>query len=356
MAIDDMSTATHWARLWAAKSDWTWGAADGMQSRLGPNGYTYWCFGDTIQGLPNPADTSFDSQRIMVSNSIVMQKGAELGPATYSNGTASVPDQTMESILRRFWVTDIIFPSVYPNKAYALCQRIHDDSGWVVDGAMIAEFDIVHEGKLRYVRVHETPTTLTDELDELEIQWCQSWDEKGGYIYIYGVNSPGISSPYLTPNRTYVARVTTPHLTNKNAWQIWTGTGWVGGRTDTALANAKLRAAPVVDGQVTSVRYHAGTTRWLLAHKPFSAYGATVEMHSAPAPQGTWTLRSTFASAGGTSPGGNPYVSYNPTLHPHVELLSGQYLLSVSHNGDFGDIFDERNLYKPEWTEVAIPL
>ena len=361
MAIDDMTTSTHYNRMWnGGKCDWTWGAADGAGSRLAHNGYTYWLYGDTIVGYPNPADTSFDAQRIMVSNSILLQKGqgAELGPATYANGDAAVPDQIMDMIERRFWTTDIIFPSVYPEKAFVLCQRIHNDGilGFIPDGAYLAEFDLLADGRLRYVGLHQTPTTPVDVLDEGEIQWAQGLDEKGGYIYVYGFNSPGIVSPFVTPNRTYVARVPTRWLTDKYAWQIWTGSGWVAGRTATALENAKLRAEPILDGQLTSVRFDDVTDRWLFANKPFSGFGPTVEIHTAPAPQGPLTIKNTYASAGGTSPGGNPYVTYNPTLHPKITLLSGQYLLAISHNGDFVDIFDERSLYRPEFVEIAIPF
>jgi hypothetical protein len=357
VAVDDMTTSAHWQRMWDNKVDWTWGAADGAGSRLAPNGFTYWFWGDTILGYPNPADTSFDSQRIMVSNTIMMQRGAELGPAVYGNGTAAVPDQVMDEIERRFWTTDIIFPTMYPSKCFVLCQRIHGTiEGFIPDGAMIAEFDILSTGMLRYVGLHETPTTLVDELDELEIQWAQGWEELNGYIYIYGFNTRGAEVGYMTPNRTYVARVPTRWLTNKYAWQFWTGTGWIAGRTPTALEGAKARAKDILDGQLTSVRYDPVTERWLFANKPWSAYGDTVQIHASAEPQGPLVLKNTYASPGGMSPGGNAYVTYNPTLHPRITLLSGQYLLAISHNGDFAALFDERNLYKPEFVEVAIPF
>ncbi len=364
MAVDDMTTSAHWQRMWDNKCDWTWAAADGAGSRLAPNGHTYWLWGDTIIGYRDPNSGGFDAQRIMVSNSILVQRGAELGPATFANGTAGVPNTYMgtpgDEIERRFWTTDILFPSTSPTKAFVLCQRIHDDIslGFIPDGAMLAEFDILSTGMLRYTgKLHETPTTLVDELDELEIQWAQAMEEKGGYVYVYGFNSPGAGGIYVTNNRTYVARVPVRQLTNKYAWQFWNGTsGWVAGLSASGLEFAKARASAILDGQVTSVRYDAVGERWLFANKPFSGFGSQVQIHSAPAPQGPLTLRNVVSSPGGTSPGGNAYVTYNPTIHPRITLASGKLLLAISHNGDFFDIFDERNLYKPDWQEVTVPF
>lgn len=359
MAVDDMTTSAHYARMWNNKCDWTWGAADGAGSRVAPNGHTYWLWGDTIIGYPDPFGSGFDAQRVMVSNSILVQRGAELGPATFADGGAAVPNTVMGAYERRFWTTDIVFPTVYPSKAFVLCQRIHDDIslGFIPDGAYIAEFDILTTGMLEFTgRLHETPTTPVDVLDTLEIQWCQGFEEKNGYVYVYGFNSPGAAPGYLTNNRTYVARVPTRWLTDKYAWQFWTGTGWVAGKSPTGLTNAKKRSKDILDGQLTSVRWDPFTDRWLFANKPWSGFGTSVQIHAATNPQGPLVLKNAVTSAGGTSPGGNAFYTYNPTLHPRVELLSGKVLLSISHNGDFAAIFNERNLYKPDWQEVTIPL
>lgn len=356
MAIDDMTTSTFYQRLITNKCDWSWGAADGAGSRLAPSGATYWFFGDTIIGYPNPADTSFDAARIMISNTILIQRGAEFGPATFSNGTPAVPDVTMDAVPRRFWITDLLFPSVYPAKAFALCQRTHTDTGFVTDGTMIAEFDVQGDDRLVFNRMHETPSTL-NELETTEIQWAQSWDEKGGYVYVYGYRQDGVHSPYLTPHRSFAARVPTRQITNKYAWQFWNGTtGWVAGITDSALETAKSRASIILDGQLTTVRYDAGTSRWLFGHKPNNGFGDHAEVRTSANPQGPLVYSQTIPSTGGTSPAGHTYITYNLTLHPQVDLFSGKYLAAISHNGVvFADIFSERNLYKPEFMEITLP-
>lgn len=356
MAIDTMMYGTDYQRLWDNKCDWSWAAADGAGSRVAPNGFTYWFWGDTILGYPG-AGTNFDANRIMVSNSLMVQRGAELGPATYANGTPAVPDATMNAVLRRFWTTDIIFPIETPEKAYVLCQRIHDSGGtFITDGTMIAEFDILTLGMLRFVQMHETPTTL-DELETTEIQWAQSWEELGGYIYIYGYRQDGAGVGYLTPHRSFVARVPSKRLLDKHSWQIWQGTGWQAGRNDQGLENANEAAAVILDGQLTSVRYDTNNGRWLFAHKPWNGLGTAVEILSATAPQGPLTLKQSITSTGGTSPGGNAFFTYNATLHPQVDLFNAsKTLVAISHNGDFADIFTERTLYHPEFQEVTIPL
>jgi hypothetical protein len=354
MSVDDMTTATHYQRLWSNKADWTWGAGDIGVSRLAPNGVRYWTFGDTILGYPG-LGTAFDPARVMVSNAIIGQRGAELFPATFANGSAAIPDMVVDEVTGRFWATDILFPSHEPDAAYVLCQRLHESGGtFVPDGAYLAEF-AVEGDRLRYRTLWPTPTT-PGASEELEIQWAQSFEEIGGYVYVFGYAMPGVGSG-VTPHRSYVARVSVRHLISPYAWQIWTGTGWAGGTTATALANAKYRAAPILDGQVTSVRYQATpATRWLLAHKPWNGFGDTIEIHTASAPQGPWTLRQTASSPGGTSPGGNDYVTYYPVLHTSVDLVSGQTLVGESWNGtDFAAIFDERTLYQPRFRELTIP-
>jgi hypothetical protein len=356
VAIDDMTTSTFYQRLLTNKKDWTWGAGDGAASRLAPNGATYWCFGDTIIGYPNPADTSFDSARIMVSNTILIQRGAELGPATFSGGVAAVPDVVMDGVPRRFWATDIIFPSVYPDKAFVLCQRTHTDVGFVTDGVMIAEFDMVGDGQLLFNVMHETPSTL-NALETTEIQWAQGWDEKDGFIYVYGYRQDGVHSPYTTAHRSFAARVPVRQITNKYAWQFWNGTtGWIAGLTATALDNAKKKASIILDGQLTTIRYDVNTSRWLFGHKPNNGFGDHAQVLTSANPQGPLASSQIISSTGGTSPGGHTYITYNLTLHPKVTLFSGKYLVAISHNGTtFADIFSERTLYNPEFLEVTIP-
>jgi hypothetical protein len=292
----------------------------------------------------------------MISNTILVQRGAELGPATFSNGTPAVPDVTMDMVPRRFWITDLLFPSVYPDKCFALCQRTHTDTSFVTDGTMIAEFDLVGDDRLQFNKMHETPSTL-NALETTEIQWAQSWDEKGGYVYVYGYRQDGVHTPYLTAHRSFAARVPVRQITNKYAWQFWNGTtGWVAGITDSALATAKSRASVILDGQLTTVRYDTRTSRWLFGHKPNNGFGDHAEVRTSANPQGPLVYSQTIPSTGGSSPGGHTYITYNLTLHPQVSLFSGKYLAAISHNGTtFSDIFDERNLYKPEFMEITIP-
>ena len=112
-------------------------------------------------------------------------------------------------------------------------------------------------------------------------------------------------------------------------------------------------AAPILDGQLTSVRRIGD--KWVFAHKPWNGWGAAVQVLSASQPQGPLKQVLSVPSSGGTTPGGHPYVTYNPTLHEGLPLKSGKALLAISHNGSFPDIFAERTLYRPEWLEVSIP-
>jgi hypothetical protein len=341
VSIDDMSTAAHYAGLFGAKCDWTWGAADGAGSRVGPDGARYWLFGDTIVGYPSWGGGFMDG-RFMVSNTILVQRGAELGPATYGNGTAAVPN----SGDHRYWTTDLLFDFVIANRysAYVLCQRIHGTvDGFVTDGAQIAEFLMEVGSDLEFVRMWPTPTTL-DLMETAEIQWSCGMEPLGDYTYIYGYRQAGSEPGYLTPHRTYVARVLTAALTSVDQWQFWDGRSW---------CSDKAYAAPILDGQLTSVRRIGGA--WMLAHKPWNGWGSAVKLLTASRPQGPFTALPDVPSAGGTSPGGRPFVTYNPTLHKGLPLASGKALLAISHNGAFPDIFAERTLYRPEWLEVAVP-
>jgi hypothetical protein len=337
---DDMSTADHYARMFGAKADWTWAAADGAGSRVGPDGARYWLFGDTIVGYPNWGGGFMDG-RSMVSNTILVQRGAELGPATFGNGTAAVPN----SGDHRYWTTDLLFSDVYSARAFVLCQRVHGTvDGFVTDGAEIAEFELdMDTGILVYQAMYSTPTTM-GVLETVEIQWSCGMETLAPWTYIYGYRQAGAAPGYLTPHRTYVARVPTVELTTPDRWQFWDGRAW---------CSDKQYAAPIMDGQLTSVRRIGG--QWVFAHKPWNGYGDHVEIVTASQPQGPLLRTMQVKSPGGTTPGGKPFITYNPTLHEGLPLASGKALLAISHNGSFADIFAERTLYRPEWLEVALP-
>jgi hypothetical protein len=304
---------------------------------VSPTGFRYWLFGDTILGFPGEG-SGFAPERTMVSNTILIQRGAELGPATWSNGTAAVPDVGGH----RYWTTDILF-SEPGGSAYVLCQRTHNGpDGFVTDGAEIAEFFTdAGGGRLTFARMWPTPT-VPDVLETTEIQWSLGWErDPSGYLYVYGYRQAGAAPGYTTPHRTYVARVDAEFILVPRMWEFWDGLAWT---VD------KAEAAPILDGQLTSVRRIGG--KWVFAYKPWNAYGDTVLVQSGLRPEGPplWSL--SVPSPGGTTPAGHPYWTYNPTLH---EVSPGKTLLSISHNGEFADIFAERSLYRPEWLEVTLP-
>jgi len=342
MAVDDMSTADHYARMFDAMGNWTWHAADGAGSRVGPNGARYWLFGDTIIGYADWAG-GFQDGRTMVSNTILVQRGAELGPATWGNGQAAVPD----SGDHRYWTTDLLFGPEHDEgdcSAYVLCQRTHGTvDGFVTDGAQIAQFSLAEgSDRLVFKRMWPTPTTL-DAMETTEIQWSCGMETEGEYVYVYGYRQAGAGVGYTTPHRTYVARVPADYLIRPTRWQFWDGRAW---------CSDKQYAAPLLDGQLTSVRRIGG--KWVFAHKPWHGWGSVIKLLTASQPQGPFTALPDIPSAGGTTLGGHPYVTYNPTVHAGLSLASGKALLAVSHNGGFADIFAEHTLYRPEWLEVSL--
>jgi len=332
------ATADGFTGLFAAKNDLTWSGGDQVTSLRASNGLTYWSFGDTAIGEQDPATGGYRPGWRLISNSILVQRGDSLGPATPPG--VAVPDAADGD---RYWTQGMFQVGTF---IYVLCQRVRNTSDYFqLRGVELAKFAVNADGSLTFRTMVNTPSTgKLDGDSAATAQYGGDAVVSGAFVYVFGyANAPG---DVYAPHRSYVARVPTRLVESAAAWRFRDAGGqWV----------ADLgQAAPILSAQISSVRVIGD--RWVLAYKPWNGWGDTVYIETRATPWGAPTGTVTVSSPAGTTAGGQKYQTYSPQLHPEQSLASGKLLLSIAWNGvTLGDVGADADLYKPRFYEVALP-
>lgn len=331
------ATSAGFFNLFQNKNDWIWSGGDQVTSLKASNGLVYWSFGDTIQGT-EATNGAYASGWRMVANSILVQRGGQLGPATTGLAVPNASDGD------RYWTQGMFQANGY---LYVLCQRVRNTpDGWFeLRGVELAKFAFNTDGTLRRVGVLSTPSSgRIGGNSAAATQYAGDAVVSGTTVYIFGyANAP--SDPYA-PHRSYVARVAASQVETPSAWRFRYADGTWG--TDMALA------APILHAQVASVRLIG--SNWYLAYKPWNGWGDTVYIERRSSPWGAPLATTTVSSPAGTTAGGQDYQTYSPQLHPEQVLTSGKTLLSIAWNGKtLADIAADADLYKPRFYEVTLP-
>ena len=332
------ATAAGFTGVFAAKNDWTWSGGDQVTSLRASNGLTYWSFGDTAVGKQDPATGGYQSGWRLISNTLLLQRGDTLGPATRIG--AAVPDATDGD---RYWTQGMFQVGSY---LYVLCQRVRNTTDYFqLRGVELAKFSIGPAGGLSFVTMLATPSTgKLDSVSAATAQYGGDAVVTGGFVYVFGyANAP---EDAFAPHRSYVARVPTGSVEDAGAWRFRDAAGeW---------ASDLAEAAPILSAQISSVRLIGD--RWVLAYKPWNGWGDSVFVETRDTPWGSPTGTVTVSSPAGTTAGGQKYQTYSPQLHPEQSLASGKLLLSIAWNGvTLGDVGADADLYKPRFYEITLP-
>jgi hypothetical protein len=273
----------------------------------------------------------------MIANKILVQSGGDFTGAT--SGQA-VPDPSADE---RYWTQGMFITG---GKLYVLCQRVRNvDDTFELRGVELARFRFNSNGTLTLETMLNTPSTgkfVADTADTA--QYSSDAVVSGGYVYIFGFRNAPEDTQYR-PHRSYVARVATGSIGSASAWRFYSNGSWTSTMAD---------ATSILDAQVSSVRLVNG--RWLMAYKPWNGWGDTVYIEWRTAPWAAPNATTTVASPGGTTAGGQQYVTYSPQLHPEQTLASGKLLLSIAWNGaTLADLLADADLYKPRFYEISVP-
>lgn len=332
------AAAAGFTAWFAAKNDWTWSGGDQVTSLRATNGLTYWSFGDTVIGDEDPATGAYRPGWRMLPNTILMQRGDTLGATTIE---AAVPNPGGGD---RYWTQGMFQVGSH---LYVLCQRVGSISeapGFELRGVDLAKFAFHPDGTLAFQGMLSTPSTGALVGDSAATaQYGMDAVVSGSYVYVFGFSNERTDG--LAPHRSYVARVPTGSVESAAAWRFRNAAGqWV---TDPA------QAAPILHAQISSVRLIGG--RWVLAYKPWNRHGDEVFIETRRVPWGAPSGTVTIDSPAGTTPGGVPFHTYSPQLHPDQTLASGRLLVSIAWSPDFPDLWADADLYKPRFYEVALP-
>ena len=332
------TTAQGFFNIFQAKNDWTWSGGDQVTSLKARNGLIYWSFGDTLLGAENATTGAYVSGWQMIANTILVQRGGQLGATTWG---AAVPNASDGD---RYWTQGMFEANGF---LYVLCQRVRNTpEGWFeLRGVELAKFELRTDGTLGFLGMRSTPSTgRIGGNSAAATQYAGDAVVSGTYVYVFGyANAP--SDPYA-PHRSYVARVAVGQVETPSAWRFRYSDGTWG--TDMALA------APILSAQVSSVRLIGGS--WYLAYKPWNGWGDTVYIERRSSPWGQALGTTTVSSPAGTTAGGRKYQTYSPQLHPEQSLTSGRVLLSIAWNGEtLSDVAADADLYKPRFYEVTLP-
>jgi hypothetical protein len=232
------------------------------------------------------------------------------------------------------------------NYLYVQSQRVRNTENYFqLRGVELAKFSFNADGTLTFRGMLATPSSGAVPGDSAATaQYSSDAVVSGGYVYLFGfANEPDDD---FAPHRSYVARVATGSVESAAAWRFRDAAGqWVADRS---------QAAPILHAQISSVRLIGG--RWVLAYKPWNGWGDQVSVETRSTPWGPPTGTVTIASPAGTTPGGVPYQTYSPQLHPEQALSSGKLLVSIAWNATvFTDLPRDADLYKPRFHEVTLP-
>jgi hypothetical protein len=343
---DRLGTASSWTDLFQEKNDFTWSGADQATSVPASNGAVYWLYGDTVLGTEN-AGGGYDPDLRMVSNTILVQRGTGLTPATASGQAAipDVPNPIADAVplngdeTDRYWPVAAVEHAGYLNVFAQRVRNTPDDGlGFQLVGADLARFRISGDA-LVFEGLAATPSSGVPQTDGP--QWAGAVLVSAGYAYVYGHKHT--ATPH-NPQSTYLARVPIEELARPDAWAYWDGLAW----TPTQSA-----AQPLFESQPGSVAIINGL--WTVLVKPWGGAGADVLAWTAASPQGPFQSRVLFAAPAGTTPEGRSYVTYAPQLHPEQPLASGATLVSLAWAGRsfWADTVHDADLYKPRFYEVV---
>jgi hypothetical protein len=306
-----------------------WVAADATFSIYLPDGRILWLFGDTFIGKEE-SDGSIAPGAVMIRNSAVIQDGDSL--RTLYRGTPSAPDDfipTENPDSTWYWPEHgIVFNDTL--RIFVARYRTNPDGPpgfqFEFDGNDIANFtwpnvEFINSFSVPYYSVNEViygDRILTDSI----------------YLYIYGRKEENKEYNIAYP---HLARAKADSLTG--AWEFYNGSGW----TSDPAASLKINSFQV--SQQYGVFKHQGKYVLLTQDIWFST---SIWSFTSSAPTGPWTNKKLIYE---TPKLADNAFTYNAYPHPQFDD-NNMLLFSYNNNGDFWEIFNNADLYRPVFVRV----
>ncbi len=317
------------------------GADVGADTAL-QDGRRLWVFGDTLR------ESGFPGQRFVRNSMLVFGQGCARSVVPADKG-AVVPDRT-DGV--GHWPMSI---ATEKRDGYDLVgmvtQRVHGtdapDGAYAFEtlGSTVAVFVVPVGGTPQLVATQDVGA---DDPETTRPEWGAAAAVDGGWVYLFGTARPHQKGIFGFSLR--VARTRTDDLLHPDRWRYWDGRSW----QPSASKAEELIAADHGVSQTLSV--FRRDDRWYAVSKRDEVFGTDLVVWTAPAPTGPWDA--------GTKVGTIPtdlstgQLRYMPLAHP--QLLPGdprKVLVSYSRNNtDVTKVEDDPFLYRPEFTEVTLPV
>lgn len=309
-----------------------WVAGDATYSVLLPDGRTIWLFGDSFIGVVNP-DSSLVSGAKMIRNCAVLQTGESM-EALYQ-GSFEDPDDfvlTNNPDSTWFWPEHGTVEDDTLRFIFSEFGTGDGEPGWNFEyrDAYIVNFTYP---ELEFVNI-----VLLPHYQENGVMYGDRLMNYGDYTYIYGrkEGNPDTHIPY-----PHVARVPIGELTG--IWEFYDGNNWA----NDPASSLRISLYPV--SQQFGVFQHAdkfvmitqqiwlgGKIYSLVSDSPDGPFANRTELYTTPYPF-------------------EDMFTYNAYPHPQFDE-DNELLISYNSNGDFWEIFNNVELYRPNFFRVPYTM
>ncbi len=310
-----------------------WIAADATYSIALPDGRTLWLFGDTFIGAVN-ADNSIVEGAQMVRNCGVVQDGDSW--TSLYNGTFENPEDLFQSAEDTTWywpdhgIVENDTLLIYMAKYYTDPEG---PPGW---NFVFAGVDIA---RLRYPELEVIDVVNLEYTNLNHVKYGDMLFVDGDYTYVYGRKEEDVSG-YIIPF-PHVARYPAGNWTSN--WEFYDGTGWSTNPEDSQQIN---------DYQV-SQQY--GVFKYFDKYVLISQdIWLSTEIYSitSDTPYGPWENQTVLYDTPILFDGTFTYNAW-----PHVQHMQDhELLISYNSNGDFWEIFDNVEIYRPRFIRVPMEM
>jgi len=304
-----------------------WVAGDATYSIALPDGRTLWLFGDSFIGTANP-DSSLADGASMIRNCAVLQTGDSM-EAMYQ-GTFENPIDFVETLTP--WPEHGIVEDDKLMIVFSEFGTNDGPAGWNF------EYRNAYVVKFSYPEIEYIDQTLLPYYELNGVMYGNRIMNSGDYTYIYGrkEDDPSNHIPHA-----HIARCTIGNILGN--WEFFDGNSWVSNPDE----SSKIMSHPV--SQQFGVFLHKD--KFVLITQEIWL-GKKVYSLVANQPEGPFSNLKVLYETPRPFPNMFTYNSYpHPQFNDNNELL-----ISYNSNGDFWEIFNNIELYRPNFFRVPFTI
>ena len=305
-----------------------WVAGDATYSIYLPDGRTLWLFGDSFIGTVN-SDSSLASGAKMIRNCALIQEGdiiSALYQGTFSNPSNFIQTPTPDSTW--FWPEHGIIEDNDLKIIFSEFGTNDGAPGWNFEyrNAYVATFS--------YPEIELMSLEPLPYYEQNGVMYGDRLLNDGDYTYIYGrkEENPTNNIPIVHLARTSIGDI-------MGNWEFFDGNYWL----DDPTVTKKLTDHPV--SQQFGVFKHMD--KYVLITQEIWL-GAKVYSLVANQPEGPYSNLTVLYETPRPFP---DMLTYNSYSHPQFNE-NNELLISYNSNGDFWEIFNNIELYRPTFFRV----